>query len=245
MTRLIAATAIALLPACAHTNQSDMSQTPRSGLHHRTITIDGVDHRYAIYVPRDLDPSSPTACVIFLNGRGECGTDGTKQLAVGLFPAVMLDAASWPCILLFPQKPDPRTQWEDHEPLVLGVLDRARKEFMIDPARIALTGLSQGGHGTWVIGGRHPDLFSKLAPICGYGDAPSIAAGVSGLPVRAFHGMKDNVVPASMSQSIIDAIRALNPNADVTLTLYPEADHNSWDRAYRDEKLGAWLTSPR
>jgi predicted peptidase len=245
MSRILVFMSLAVLTACASHDHPDMNQSSRSGLHFRTLSINRVDHHYAIYVPRDLDLSKPVACVLFLNGRGECGTDGTKQLGVGLFPAVMLDATSWPCIMLFPQKPDPATQWEDHESLVLGVLDRAREEFTIDPARIALTGLSQGGHGTWVIGSRHPELFSKLAPICGYGDPASIAPGAAQVPVRAFHGMKDNVIPVSQSQTIVDAIRSIDSNADVVLKCYPNADHNSWDQAYRNEDLGRWLTSPR
>ena len=66
----------------------------------------------------------------------------------------MLKQKEWPCIIVFPQKPGSESEWEDHEALVLGTLDAARKEWNIEPARIALTGLSQGGHGTWVIGSR-------------------------------------------------------------------------------------------
>ncbi|OYW06920.1 MAG: hypothetical protein B7Z61_00655 [Acidobacteria bacterium 37-71-11] len=41
----------------------------------------------------------------------------------------------------------------------------------MDPARLLLTGLSQGGHGAWVLGARHLELWAAVVPVCGYARA--------------------------------------------------------------------------
>ncbi len=61
-----------------------------TGVLFKSITIGTDEHLYGVYVPRDYDPSRSWPCVVFLNGSGECGRDGQKQLGVGLLPAVML-----------------------------------------------------------------------------------------------------------------------------------------------------------
>jgi len=226
-------------PAPAEKQKATMTQ--ETGILFRTTTVDGVEHAGAVYVPREYDPSRKWPCIVFLHGRGECGTDGQKQLAVGLIRAVLFESQNWPAIIVCPQKPTHDSLWGDHEALVLEALNQAKKEWNIDDSRVVLTGLSQGGNGTWVIGARNPKLFRRLAPICGFGDPAQIAPGVANRPIWAFHGQKDNVVPPEQTTSIATAIRAVSESAALTVTLYPEADHNSWDRAYSDPALAKWL----
>jgi predicted peptidase len=124
---------------------------------------------------------------------------------------------------------------------VLACLAQARRELNIDPKRITLTGLSQGGHGTWVIGARHPELFAAVAPVCGYEHPSTIAPRLAGRPVWAFHGGKDDIVPAWESERLVEAIKKEGKKPEPRLTIFPEANHNSWDKAYREAGLGTWL----
>ena len=182
------------------------------------------------------------------DGRGECGTEGVRQTAVGLGPAVLIQPDKWPFVILMPQKPDPARQWAEYEPMVLDLLRATATEFNTDPQRTYLTGLSQGGAGTWAIGSNHPQLFAALAPVCGYGDAPALAPGLVGKPIWTFHGEKDDVVPPERTRVIVSAVQAAaGPDRAGLLkaTYLPDANHNSWDAAYRQFDLGAWLLSHR
>ncbi len=59
--------------------------------------------------------------------------------------------------------------WENWGRLdALEVLNIAKKEFDIDPARVYLTGHSMGGHGTWHLGINYPDLFGAIGPSAGW-----------------------------------------------------------------------------
>lgn len=212
-----------------------------TGFLFRSIHVGDADYSYAVFLPRNYTPDRKWPVIVFLNGRGECGTDGQKHLAVGLAPAIMLDRDAWPFIVVFPQKPAADTNWIDHERMVMAALDATTAEYSTDTSRTYLTGLSQGGRGTWEIAAKHPERFAAIAPICGFGDPGAIAPKVKSIPTWAFHGQKDDVVPPKSTTDIIDALTALG--ADAKVTLYPNANHNSWDQAYRGEGLGAWFVS--
>ena len=248
---IAAAAAVFVLPACVLQSadsaaQSD-SQRP-TGMLLDTITYNGKTHNFAVYVPRQYATAMPASgwpVILSLNGRGECGLDGQRQSVVGLGSACMLQPDKYPFIIVFPQKPDADSQWIQHDQLALGCLDQVVKKYRTDPNRVYLTGLSQGGAGTWAIAAKHPARFAAIAPVCGYGDASQLAPPIAAakLPVWAFHGLKDDVVPATQSEVMVSAINAAGGNA--TLKLYPDANHNSWDSAYRNENLGAWFLQHR
>ena len=203
----------------------------------KTIALDGREIKYVVYVPRSYDPRKPMPAVLFLNGKQECGTDGLRQV-YHLGGAIMLSVDKWPFIIIFPQKQDAEHQWEDEEPMAMAILNKTLSEYSIDRSRLYLTGLSQGGHGTWAIAAMHPDLFAAIAPICGYGDK-AMAEKVAQLPIWAFHGDADTTVPPDKSQEMVNWIR--EASGSPKFTVYSGIGHNSWDKAYREEDLPGWL----
>ena len=219
----------------------------------RTVRIHDRTSKYAVYVPPGYDRAKEWPCVLFLHGSGESGTDGVRPTLVGLGPAIRAHAERWPCIVIVPQKPTEDAEWEEHEELVLACLRAVRKAYRIDPRRIALSGMSQGGHGTWVLAARHPDLFSCLVPVCGYGEARTVAGRVAHLPVWAFHGLRDEVVDPHDTQQFVAAIqdhrrqRGLVPDGPggARATLYPDLNHGCWDAAYGDPELPGWILAQR
>lgn len=217
-----------------------------TGFLFKSLSDAGTSYKYVVYVPRDYDPRTPLPAIMFLHGQGESGSDGQKMIAQGIGTNILWNAARWNCIVIMPQKPDPEKQWEDYDRQVMAMLEVTRHEYSIDPTRIALTGLSQGGHGTWTIGAAHPDVWCSLAPICSYaGDADpkEIAAKVKDIPVWCFHGDADDVVPPSKATVILDALKAAG--ATPRFSLYPKVNHGSWDRAYAEPELPAWLLKAR
>jgi len=203
----------------------------------KTVTVGDKDFKYVVYVPTSCDPKKPMPAIIFLNGMGECGSDGWRQV-YHFGSAIMLNAEKWPFIIMFPQKQSAPSQWEDEDAMVMAVLEKTRKEYRLDKSRLYLTGLSQGGHGTWAIGARHADLFAAIAPICGYGDK-SLAEKLGKMPVWSFHGDADTTVPPERSVEMDQWLK--DAGGSPKLTIYPGVGHNSWDKAYRDEDLGAWF----
>jgi hypothetical protein len=95
-----------------------------------------------------------------------------------------------------------------------------------------------GGFGTWALAMKHPEEFAAIAPVCGGGDTTD-AWKLRNIPVWCFHGAKDNVVPPLSSENMVKAARRYNPS--VKFTLYPNANHNSWDTTYNNDSLYEWM----
>ena len=87
-----------------------------------------------------------------------------------------------------------------------------------------------------------PSAFAAIAPVCG-GALPDRACALKDVPVRAFHGAKDDVVPLSESEQVVQAVRRCGGTAE--LVVFPDAGHDSWTAAYSDPSLWDWLLSHR
>jgi predicted peptidase len=208
----------------------------------KSAPVNGADRRYMIFVPPAYDPAVPAPAIVFLNGKGECGTDGMLPITAGLGPAVIRDVKRWPFLIIFPQKRDPEILWSDDDAVVLAAIDQTLRDYRVDPARLYLTGISQGGHGTWAIAARNPARFAALAAVCGWADETT-ARQVARIPSWIFHGETDPVVPVATSRDMHAWIQSAGGSS--RLTVYPGIEHNAWDRAYAEEELPEWLLRHR
>ena len=97
-----------------------------------------------------------------------------------------------------------------------------------------------GGMGTFEIVRRNPKLFAAAFPICG-GAHPAIASKLKKTKWWVFHGGKDDIVLPRYSEEMVKALEGVK--ATVKYTLYPNANHNSWDPAFAEPGLLSWLFS--
>lgn len=223
-----------------------------------STTIDGQEYACSVIINPSATRGGPA--ILFLHGYGECGTDNEKQLAVGLPKHAMGNPDQWPFVLIVPQKPIFNSEWDEHEDAVLQMLESAAEQGLYNPDRLAITGLSQGGHGTIAFASAHPDQFVAVAPVCGYlrpffdedrqrqihpeatPETPEFieaAKKLASLPTWFWHGGADSVVPVAESRALHKALK--NLDADCKYTELPGIDHNSWDDAYTNEELIAWF----
>jgi predicted peptidase len=219
----------------------DQTKNAVSGFLFQTLDQGGKEYKYTVYAPRDYTADKAWPLIVFLNGYGECGTDGQKHLSVGLPLAVMRDAEKWPFVIALPQKPKHEDAWEDHDAAVMAMVKQAQADYNVDATRLYLTGLSQGGHGTWAIGALHPNLWAAMAPVCGYGKAEEIGPPLKDMPIWNFHGDADTAVPLERSEELIAAVK--KAGGTPKNTVYPGVGHNSWDNAYQKENLPDWFLS--
>jgi predicted peptidase len=113
----------------------------------------------------------------------------------------------------------------------------------IDRTRVYVTGLSMGGYGAWRLAATYPERFAAALPICGGGEPESMAKTLRRVPIWAFHGAKDAVVPLSETEDMVRAVR--RAGGDVRLTVYPDVEHNSWAQTYDNPKIYDWLLQHR
>src|SRR5437016_7832554 len=171
---------------------------------------------YRLFVPPDYDKEKSYPLVMWLHGAGGAGTDNLAQIAEDQTNGTHTwtkpqNQEKYPTFVLVPQSP---TNWisagldrlSPEMLLVLGILDAVRGEFNIDARRIYVAGQSDGGVGTWNVIMQRPNLFAAAIPLCGGGD-PSGAFRIANMPIWAFHGARDVVIPVTESRKLIAAIR--------------------------------------
>ena len=219
---------------------------------------DGTVVKYRWSAPESVEAGKTYPLVLFLHGAGERGTDNTAQIKHGV--TSILEGAKKlgdPCFLIAPQCP-PDRWWSpiDHQtkqlnaaarpnPLleaVLALVADTIKTQAVDPKRFYVTGLSMGGFATWDLLGRAPQRIAAAVPICGGGD-PSLAAKFKDIPVWAFHGEADPVVPVKSTREMITAMEQAGGKPKATF--YPEVNHDSWTRTYNDPEVIRWMLSKR
>jgi len=119
--------------------------------------------------------------------------------------------------------------------------------YSVDRHRIYLTGLSMGGYGSWHLAAEYPSTFAAVAPICGGGQReagfPDKVVVLKDVPIWAFHGELDDVVPCRESQVLIDRLR--EAGGTPRFTIYPDAKHDSWTRTYDSAEFYRWLLDQR
>jgi predicted peptidase len=147
----------------------------------------------------------------------------------------------FPFICLTPQCPEGET-WIGQIRVLKLLLDEVTSSYSVDLDRIYLTGFSMGGYGTWGLAMNYPETFAAIAPICG-GGMDRFIEDLKHIPVWAFHGADDLVVPVEESQRMVDAMRAAGGQAK--LTVYPGVEHDSWTETYENPELYEWFLRQR
>jgi len=202
--------------------------------------------KYLLYLPKEYsakEKGKQWPLMLFLHGAGERGTDVQRASVHGPMSLVK-QGTNFPFIIVAPVCPA-KEIWQN-EPL-MQLLDKMEKKYPVDTKRVYLTGISMGGYGTWKLGLAHPERFAALMPICGGGNMIDVVLGpgdkgdaFKNLPIWAFHGAKDDVVPLDESERMVKQLKKVGVK-NVQLTVYPEAKHNSWTETYNNPKVYEWL----
>jgi predicted esterase len=193
-----------------------------------------------LYLPPDYerDPTQRWPLVVYLHGSGERGSDLRRVKAYG--PAKLIESRSdLPLILVSPQVPADGA-WDPH--LLHALLAHLKTELRIDADRVTATGVSMGGIGTWAWAIEYPDDLAGIAPVCGFGDEDRVQR-IRHLPVWAFHGEADTVVPFALDLRTITELRRVG--GQPRFTTYPGRGHDIWTPAYEEPGLFPWLLAQR
>ncbi len=220
-----------------------MSYVQQAHTFTKQLTITVTRH-YLFSLPKDYDPRQPERwpLVLFLHGLGERGDDLYALTRHGP-PKLVEEGQDFPFLFLSPQCPTYGWwTWETNIAALAALLDEIESAYLIDPDQVYVTGLSMGGYGTWALATAYPHRFAAIAPICGGGD-PSTVCAIRHLPVWAFHGENDSVVPLQETEAMVKALQACGGH--VTLTVYPGVDHDSWTQTYANPQLYTWLLQHR
>jgi predicted peptidase len=188
----VAACAIlSLLPTGAAAQAaSDLPVSP--GLHHLTLSRPGEPTiGYALSVPPGYSPAEPVPLILALHfgvGGGSATGAGGDVIEILIGPALEGLGA----IIVAPDSVKGNWTTPENEKAVNALLDMIMARYAIDKKRVAVTGYSMGGQGSWHFAEKFPERFSAAIPVSG--TPPESASGWR-LPVLAIHSHDDQVQP--------------------------------------------------
>lgn len=190
--------------------------------------------QYALHIPKNIKQKKPL--IIFLHGSGEKGSDIEKIKVHGPFKYLKNNEID--SYILAPQCPE-NEYWNAE--VLYKLIQKVQKENNIDSSRIYLTGLSMGAWGAWNLAFLHPEMFACLVPIAGFVDrVPMIEnCKIQDIPTRIFHGLVDDVVDVNYSIAIYKKLKPCSK--DIELTIFDDANHDSWSRVYESKEIYDWM----
>lgn len=201
-----------------------------------------VNYQYLSYTPKDYNKDSlkKWPLIIYLHGGSRRGTDLTKLYADGI-PDQIYRGRDFPFIIIAPQCPE-HIRWSTDnwfENLYKEVNDK----FRIDTNRVYLTGFSLGGAGTWYIAAKYSNKFAAIAPMSGFtSQMDYIDINIDRLidmPIWAFHGKIDIVVPFEETERIVKKLEG--KNKDLKFSVEPKAGHWINWLVYPNQELYDWF----
>jgi len=164
---------------------------------------------YAIYIPDNYSPSTPVPLILALHfgvgGRDAAGAGGdVVQILIG--PAL----AELGAIIVAPDSVRGNWSSPENEKAVNALLDMILARYSIDKEKVAVTGFSMGGAGTWHFAEKFPERFSAAIPVAG---RPPPSAPGWRLPVLAIHSRDDQVAPFDPTEARIAELQKAGVNA--------------------------------
>lgn len=202
--------------------------------------LDGMT--YLVVYPKDFDPEKTYPLLVFLHGAGT-RSESTQHLREENSSFRHLSRyAEEKAVMLAPLCSD--IDWNFYMPTLIRLVEQYRDEPYIDADRVCLTGNSMGGYGTFALATLRPSLFAVAMPLCG-GGVPwsTYRIEAAKLPVRAYHGLRDDTVDPAESVKMCAKINAGGGTAE--LVTFPDLGHNVWDRVYSDPTILDWFLSHR
>lgn len=215
--------------------------------------------------PINFDSSKKYPLLIFLHGAYEKGFDNEAQLNIGgrfflrdsvrnrysayiLFPQcpqadlwayfeVRTDSSSGKVRINFPFHNKPT----EVSFVLKKLIDSLMLSDKIDPSKIYIGGLSQGGMGVLDLIARYPQTFAAAFAICGAGNVSTCKHFAGKVSLWLFHGKEDDVVPVYFSQNYYKKLS--KAGADVKYSEYPGVKHASWINAFNEPELLNWIFS--
>jgi predicted peptidase len=189
---------------------------------------------YILYIPLDVSNTKPL--ILFLHGAGERGDQLEFVKTNG--PLKYLQENNIDAYVLAPQCPA-NLYWESDK--LIKLIYNVINANSIDRSAIHYTGLSMGAWGIWNLAIQHPEIPASIVPIAGFVDRiPMIEiCKLKDIPIRLFHGLKDDVVDVFYSKEIYRRAKKCSENID--LILFEDAGHDSWSRVYDNIDIYEWM----
>jgi len=197
-----------------------------------TFESEGVSRSYRFAVPPDYDPERPAPLVLNLHGSG---SNAAQQ---SLYSALPAKGTARGFVVVTPDAID--GQWElagqgRDDRFLTALVDDVEAHYCVDLDRVHAAGISLGSWKATITACTHPDRFASIALI-----AEEVAPEGCSVPVVAFHGTGDRVVPYGSGADegvVVTGPNAGLPGVEVNMPRWARNNGCSTERAV--EQIGS------
>jgi len=196
-------------------------------------TSDGVDRHYALTVPGNYDPSRTYPVRFQLHGGVTMRHDNRPPASGGGIGALAGDVDQ---IYITPFAWDLSPWWTDGQVINLReTLDAVKRRYNVDENRVVVSGVSDGGTGTYYVAMRDTTPYAAFLPLNGFWgvlanhdmrvDGPLFPGNLRDKPFFIVNGERDPLYPPDAVNPAIDHYRRIG----VALEYHPQAGagHNT------------------
>ena len=193
--------------------------------------------RYLLYYPKNYVEGRKYPVMFHLHGAGSRGTD-FKEFDGSIILDILQrgDSPLSNGFCIFPQCNT--DTWFDRFSELLGLVKYLYSQPYVDQTRFNASGISMGGYGIYQVLASLPELFNKAIICCGGGMYWN-SGRIKDIKFRIFHGELDDVVYPEEARRMYARLK--ETLADVTLMIYPDANHICWDITYTNYDNLKWL----
>lgn len=163
----------------------------------RTLTVDGIDRSYLLFVSSNLDPSEPAPLILNLHGAGDIAN---RLVSTSQFNALADDEG---IIVAYPNALGGEgfgapTSWkfEDDSDVIFmdAIVDDIASQSSVDSSRLYAIGFSQGGDFSAMLTCRQPGRYAAVALVAVMNHhTASTCSAAHAAPILAFVGTADTV----------------------------------------------------
>jgi esterase/lipase len=199
--------------------------------------IKGVkNYPFWMYLPGSATKQRKKVPIILsLHGAGDRGYNINRVKDFGA-SAYAETISSFPFAIVTPQCRF-KTLWDSR--VLKKILDVLLRTGRFDENRVYITGIGMGGFTAWHLACSYPDYFAAVAPVNSSGNKDK-ACTIKKMPVWAFHGVKNRLVPVEESQKMITTLKECKaPN--VEFSIYTEYGQDISSIVYKNQKFYKWL----
>ncbi len=182
--------------------ERDYAPQPTGTIPDERVDAQGRAYNLALSVPPTYQPAKSYGLVVCLHGAGFTGEAYLERWQTRLGEDYVVACPTAPMGAWFTR---------GAEELVLATIRSVQRRYHIDPDRIFLTGMSNGGIGAWLIGMHHAPQFAGIVPMASGLDRVLMPflANLRSTPAYIIHGAKDQVMPVELSRAITEELTRL------------------------------------
>ncbi len=204
------------------------------------------DLEFRLLFPTDFDSTANDGkeypLILHISGRGENGTDNDKQLR-HIFSthrdAVL--SGEFPGYVLAPQY-NTAPVFSSALEQTVEIIQLLIEDNKVDPNRVYIHGLSNGGQAVWDLIIRYPKVFAAASPMSwalGSLSEPDNIEEYIHIPIWLSQGGKDNRPTPEQGNGMVRDIRGAGGN--IRYKYLENVGHSTWSVMYRDNDFFSWL----